>query len=120
MQAQHNRFVPRLRMFQRINASSFDRLKEEWELEPQAMARLMDAYITAAVATARSSRDELSKGQGTVVAQPIDPTVVSGRYASVLGIQKNQKHQCQPPQSSGHRPTESTQICQCISLLSAV
>ena len=39
-------------------------------------------YITAAVATARSLRDDFVKAQGTVIAPPIDHTVVSGSIST--------------------------------------
>ena len=43
MQDQLNKFVPRLRMFERMNAASYDCLKEEWECDPKAMARCTNA-----------------------------------------------------------------------------
>ncbi len=43
MQVEHNKFVPRLRAFERINAPACDRLKDEWECDPSNMARCTDA-----------------------------------------------------------------------------
>lgn len=43
MQPQHNKSVPRLRAFERINAAAYDRLKDEWECDPSSIARCSDA-----------------------------------------------------------------------------
>ena len=48
------------------------------------------SYMMGANATLRRLRDDMVKAQGASIAPPVDDSIVSGSYADVLGLQKNQ------------------------------
>ena len=45
MQAEYNKYIPRLRRSQQLNGAAFDRLKVEWEQKPKEMARCANANL---------------------------------------------------------------------------
>ena len=68
------------------------------------MSSLSDEHLAATVVSLRHLCNEVLGAQGVTDAPPIDQSMVSGRYADVMDLQKDRFKQSGPPQSKHRRP----------------
>ena len=73
-----------------------------------SLGSLSDAHLAATVVSLRHLCEEVVGAQGITVAPPVDQSVVPGRYADVMGLQKDRFKQAGPPQSKHARPKRAT------------
>lgn len=57
------------------------------------MCKLSDAYLAATVSSTRSLCHEVAQAEGATIAPPLDASVVPGRYAELIGLQKDTRSQ---------------------------